>query len=75
MNNEVKKALGEFSLDLIIGEIQNGIIKKDEVKLTALKMGGSCHRVFREKCCEVELSNVMKYIFNRWYREELPKKK
>ena len=52
MSNEVKTALGEFSVDLIIGEIQNGIIKKDEVKLMALKMGGSCHGVFIEKSCE-----------------------
>ena len=38
--------MGEENLFVLIEEIDNGKISKDLLKMMALKMGGTVHRVF-----------------------------
>lgn len=64
---EVNIALGAENVGLLIKEVQDGEIKKEQVKQIALQMHAKANGVFEEKQRTLELSNVMLHILDCWY--------
>ena len=55
---EVKSALGDKVLRVLLGEVKCGKLKRPEVKKIALKMGGRVHGVYVEQEGNTELSDT-----------------
>ena len=72
-SEEVNNALGAENVRLLIKEVQDGKIKKEQVKQITLQMHAKANGVFEEKQRTLELSNVMLHILDCWYNEELCK--
>ena len=56
--SELKLAVGEENLWILIEEIENGKISKDLLKMMSLKMGGTVHGVFEQKHEQSRLEHV-----------------
>ena len=72
----VKAAIGEENVKIFLKEIENGLMKKVDLKKIALKMHGRVHGTFvkyTENCKENDLADVARSMLDSWFKEELYK--
>ena len=72
---EIKDALGAPNVELLLDEIDEGIVEKDCIQMIALKMKGGVHGVFVEKTLDRQcsLKQVMRHMLDKWYTHEIYK--
>ena len=72
---EIKDALGAPNVELLLDEIDEGIVEKDCIQTIALKMKGGVHGVFVEKTLDRQcsLKQVMRHMLDKWYTHEIYK--
>merc|ERR1711892_1270912 len=69
---ELEQCLGEENFWMLIGEVRDGKVKKEHLKLMAQKMSTPVHGVFEEKVAkEIELDFVLRFMLDKWYSEVL----
>ena len=65
---DITDALGEENVRILIQEVRNGKMKKEHLKLIAMRMGGPVHGVFVNKCNEqIELEFVIRLELTEIY--------
>merc|ERR1711892_297309 len=69
--NQLKERLGADKVALLLKEVDDGILKKHQVKMIALQMGNGAHGVFEREENLKDLEHVMKLVLDRWYDKVL----
>ena len=70
-HKEVNDELGENNVNMILEEVENGIIEKMNVKQIALLMHPKVHGVYKEKKDKHSLVDVVKEMLDCWYNYKL----
>ena len=75
---EVEEVFGKSNLTLLLEECKNGKIDKQTMKDMAKKMHGHVHGEFVQRTSytdvtQLKLANVMRYMLDVWYNQELHK--
>jgi hypothetical protein len=70
---EVQKALGKRSVELLSDEIKKGLLKETHVKQIALAMNHSVHGIYEEKrkTEKQSLHVTMLYMLDQWWYDYL----
>ena len=59
---DITDALGEENVRILIQVVRNGKMKKEHLKLIAMRMGGPVHGVFVARCNEqIELEFIIRF--------------
>ena len=70
---EVNDELHENNVSVLLEEIENGKVRKDQVKQIALKMHGSVHGVYKQTKNHENLVDVFRQMLDCWYVNQLYK--
>ena len=68
---EIKKKLGEETLNLLFKEIRNGKVTETQIKFIGLKMSLSVNGIFEQKRNQCEgMINIFYRMLDEWYKCE-----
>ena len=68
---EIKKKLGEETLNLLFQEIRNGKVTEPQIKFIGLKMSLSVNGIFEQKRNQYEgMINIFYRMLDEWYKCE-----